>query len=140
MRITTTIFAAVLIVLGAVATDSQSFAQDTCDEGSSSHKLMIHVSDNKPTRVTQKGQPADDVYVCIGDEIEWQLVGSAKQFYVDFINGAPFEGSGKKNSNNNGKISVVVGGSAQPGMSYKYDIGLADGGVLDPRIIVGGDD
>jgi len=121
-------------------TNSQSFAQDTCDEGSSSHKLMIHVSDNKPTRVTQHGQDADDVYVCIGDEIEWQLVGSAKQFYVDFINGAPFEGSGKKNSNNNGKISVVVGGSAQPGMAYKYDIGLADGGVLDPRIIVGGDD
>jgi len=140
MKITTTVFATVLFFLGAMTTDNQSFAQVVCDGTSSSHKLMIHVSDNRPTRVTQAGKNADDVYVCIGDQIEWQLVGSAKQFYVDFIDGAPFEGSGKKNSNNNGKISVVVGGSAQPGMAYKYDIGIADGGVLDPRIIVGGED
>jgi len=137
MKITTTIFALVLIFAGALTTDRQSFAQDSCEGGPGSHKIMIHVSDNRPTRVTQHGQDADDVYVCIGDEIEWQLVGSAKQFYVDFISGAPFEGSGKKNSNSNGKISVVVGGSAQPGMAYKYDIGLVDGGVLDPRIIIG---
>ena len=140
MKITTTIFVSGLFFAAAFLIDGQSFAQGSCGNGAKSHKIMIHVSDNRPTRVTQGGQDADDVYACIGDEIEWQLVGSAKQFYVDFINGAPFEGSGKKNSNNNGKISVVVGGSAQPGMSYKYDIGLADGGVLDPRIIVGGDD
>ena len=139
MKITTAFLAAVLFFLGTMATDSQSFAQDVCDGTPSSHKLIIHVSDNRPTNVTQAGQPADDVYVCIGDQVEWQLVGSAKQFYVDFIDGAPFEGSGKKNSNNNGKISVVVGGSAQPGMAYKYDIGIADGGVLDPRIIIGGE-
>ena len=140
MKITTAILASVLFLAGALTTNSQSFAQSSCEGGPSSYKIMIHVSDNSPTRVTQNGQNADDVYVCIGDQIEWQLVGSAKQFYVDFISGAPFEGSGTKNSNNNGKISVVVGGSAKPGMAYKYDIGLVDGGVLDPRIIVGGED
>ncbi len=139
MKITTTIFSSVLFLACALTTDSQSFAQGSCEGGPSSHKIMIHVSDNRPTRVTQHGQSADDVYVCIGDQIEWQLVGSAKQFYVDFVDGVPFDGAGKKNSNNNGKISVVVGGSAQPGMAYKYDIGLVDGGVLDPRIIVGGE-
>jgi hypothetical protein len=136
MKTTTTIFAAVLFLCVALTTDNESLAQGVCDGEFNSHKLMIHVSDNRPTRVTQAGQSADDLYVCIGDKIEWQLVGSAKQFYVDFLNGAPFDGAGKKNSNNNGKISVVVGGSAQPGMAYKYDIGIADGGVLDPRIIV----
>jgi hypothetical protein len=139
MKITTTVLASVLFFACALTTDSQSFAQGACEGRPSSHKIMIHVSDNRPTRVTQNGQNADDVHVCIGDQIEWQLVGSAKQFYVDFISGTPFEGSGKKNSNSNGKISVVVGGSAQPGMAYKYDIGLVDGGVLDPRIIVGGE-
>ena len=138
MKITTAFFAAVLFFLGTMATDSQSFAQDVCDGTPSSHKLIIHASDNRPTRVTQAGQPADDVYVCIGDQVEWQLVPAGKQFYVDFAGGVPFSGPGEKHSNN-GKISVVIGGSAQPGTAYKYDIGIADGGVLDPRIIIGGE-
>ena len=94
---------------------------------------MIHVSDNKPTTVTHQGDDASDFYVCNGDDVEWQLVGSGKQFWLDFIDGAPFSGGAKKNSNNNGKISVVIDGSAE---SYKYDIGLVDGGVLDPKIII----
>jgi hypothetical protein len=94
---------------------------------------VIHVSDNRPTRVTHQGEDANDFYVCDGDEVEWQLVGSGKQFWVEFIDGAPFSGGEKKNSNNNGKISVVIGGEAQP---YKYDIGIVDGEILDPRIII----
>jgi hypothetical protein len=133
MRITTAISVAVLFVAGALLTGNQPLAQDSCGEGASSYKLMIHVSDNKPTRVTHRGQDADDFYVCNGDEVEWQLVGSNKQYWVDFLDGAPFSGDQKKNSNNNGKISVVIGGSAQ---SYKYDIGLDDGGILDPKIII----
>jgi hypothetical protein len=139
MKITTTIFVSGLFFVAAFMIDGQSFAQDSCGNGAKSLKLMIHVSDNKPTRVTQGGQDADDVYACIGDEIEWQLVGPAKKFFVDFINDAPFDGAVKKISNNNGKITVVIGGSAQPGMAYKYDIGIDGGGVLDPRIIVGDD-
>ena len=133
MKITTTILASVLFLAGAALTNSPSQAQDACGEGPSSYKLMIHVSDNKPTTVTHQGDDASDFYVCNGDEVEWQLVGSGKQFWLDFIDGAPFSGGAKKNSNNNGKISVVIDGSAE---SYKYDIGLVDGGVLDPKIII----
>ncbi len=133
MKITTAITVSVLFLAGAFLTNSQPLAQDACGEDANSYKLMIHVSHNKPTRVTHKGQDADDFYVCNGDEVEWQLVGSEKQYWLNFIDGAPFSGGAKKNSNNNGKVSVVIDGSAQ---SYKYDIGLVDGGVLDPKIII----
>lgn len=134
MKITTTILASVLFLAGALITNNQSQAQGACGEESSSYKLMIHVSENKPTRVTHNGQDADDFYVCNGDEVEWQLVGSDKQYWVNFLDGAPFSGDQRKNSNNNGKVSVVIDGSAQ---SYKYDIGIEGGGVLDPKIIIG---
>ena len=133
MKITTAISISVLFLAGALLTDSQPLAQDACGEGANSYKLMIHVSDNRPTRVTHKGQDANDFDVCNGDDVEWQLVGSNKQYWVDFLDGAPFSGDQKKNSNNNGKISVVIDGSAQ---SYKYDIGLVDGEILDPKIII----
>jgi len=133
MKITSTILVSTLFLAGVLLTDDQPMAQDACDEGASSYKLMIHVSENRPNRVTHKGEDATDFYVCNGDEVEWQVVGSGKQFWIDFINGAPFSGDGKKNSNNNGKVSVVIGGEAQ---SYKYDIGIVDGGVLDPQIII----
>ena len=68
--------------------------------------------------------------------VEWQLVGSAKQYWVDFVNGAPFGGASRRDSNNNGKIQVIIYGDAGP-EGYKYDIGLVDGGLLDPRIIIG---
>lgn len=133
MKITTTILVSAVFLAGALLTNDQPLAQGACGEGANSYKLMIHVSENRPNRVTHQGEDATDFYVCNGDEVEWQLVGSSKQFWVDFIDGAPFSGGGKKNSNNNGKVAVIIGGEAQ---SYKYDIGIVDGEVLDPQIII----
>ena len=133
MKIITTILVSAVFLAGVMLTNDQSLAQDACGEGANSYKLMIHVSENRPTRVTHQGEDATDFYVCNGDEVEWQVVGSDKQFWVDFVNGSPFSGGEKKSSNNNGKISVTIGGEAQ---SYKYDIGIVDGEVLDPQIII----
>ena len=133
MKITITILVSAVFLAGVMLTNDQSLAQDACGEGANSYKLMIHVSENRPTRVTHQGEDATDFYVCNGDEVEWQVVGSDKQFWVDFVNGSPFSGGEKKSSNNNGKISVTIGGEAQ---SYKYDIGIVDGEVLDPKIII----
>ena len=133
MKFSTTLIVSVLFLGGALATDKQSLAQGDCGDGPSSYKLMIHVSDNRPDRVTNKGNDATDFEVCSGDTVEWQLVGSNKQFWVDFLDGAPFSGGERKNSNNNGKISVVIGGEAN---EYPYDIGLVDGEAMDPKIII----
>ncbi len=136
MKITTLVIASILFLAGALVTDSQSLAQGACGGASNSYKLKIHVNNNRPTRVTHNGDDADKFHVCNGDEVEWQLVGSDKQYWVDFLDGAPFSGEQKKNSNNNGKIIVIIDGEPGPD-GYLYDIGLADGDVLDPRIIIG---
>jgi hypothetical protein len=136
MKITSTILASILFLAGSLVISSQSLAQDACGEESNSYKLMIHVNRNKPTKVTHKGKDADKFHVCNGDEVEWQIVGSGKQYWLNFLDGAPFSGGKKKNSNSNGKINVVIDGEAGPD-GYKYDIGIVDGGVLDPRIIIG---
>lgn len=132
----TTILASILFLAGSIVTDSQSLAQGACGGASQSYKLMIHVNDNRPTSVMYKGQDANDFHVCNGDQVQWQLVGSDKQYWVNFLNGAPFSGGQKQDSNSNGKIDVVIAGEAGPA-GYKYDIGIVDGGVLDPRIIIG---
>lgn len=136
MKITTTMFASVLLLVVFLTTSNTSEAQGvTCGEPKT-YKLMVHTRNNTPTKVTIGGKDAFYLYdVCIGDTIEWQIVGPAKKIFVQFAAGTPFNGGGKTDSNNNGKISIVVGDTATAGADYKYDIGLGEN-VWDPRIII----
>ena len=59
----------------------------------------------------------------------------ARKFFINFKQGAPFAGGSIKISNN-GKVTVVIGGDAQRGNTYKYHVGLDGGGELDPHIVV----
>ncbi len=126
----------IVAAIAATAITQNAHAQSPCEGERQSFKLIVRVVSNNPVEVMNSGLNANNLHVCIGDEIEWQLVGAAKQFYVNFVAGVPFDGAGKTNSNNNGKITIVVGGPAEAGESYKYDIGIIGGGVLDPRIII----
>ncbi len=114
-------------------------AANACDGQTELFKLKISVnSDETPFKVTHKGEDAEDLTVCVGDEIEWKLVGQAKKFFVNFGDRAPFpadpDGKHKKNSSND-KITVTVTGPASDD-PYKYDIGIVGGGLWDPRIVV----
>ncbi len=133
---TTLSIAAAIAAFSAIALTQNARAQSACGDEPQSFKLVVRVVTDKPVEVMNAGINANNLHVCIGDEIEWQLVGAAKKFYVNFVAGVPFAGSSKTHSNNNGKITVVIGGPAAAGESYKYDIGIVGGGVLDPRIIV----
>ena len=141
MKITTTMFASVLLLVVSMTASNTSLAQAATCEGPKTYKLMVHTKNNKPTKVTIKnsdGEDKDAFYlsdVCIGDTIEWQIVGPAKKIFVRFAAGTPFNGGGKTDSNNNGKLSIVVGDTATAGADYKYDIGLGEN-VWDPRIII----
>ena len=113
-------------------------ADGACDREPMSFDLKIKVLDNRPVEVTLRGQNAEDLHVCVGDEVEWKLINPANagDFFVSFAGAAPFGGEKRRNSNN-GKIVVTIGGSdAAPGASFKYDIGIDGGGVWDPRIII----
>lgn len=134
MKITTIIIALIVVFGGALTTNNQSFAQ-MCGGEKRTFKLMVHTFNNKPTRVTHKGKDAYYLYdVCVGDEIEWQLVGPKKRFFVRFAANTPFSGGGEKPSSN-GKVMVIIDNNAPPGGDYKYDIGIGTE-VWDPRIII----
>ncbi|MGB5622397.1 MAG: hypothetical protein WBN65_07890 [Gammaproteobacteria bacterium] len=131
LGIITTLVAGVMLAASASARE--------CDGESELLKLKISVTGDQPDKVKDKdGEDAEDFSVCVDDVIEWKLVGQARQFFVDFGDRAPFsvesDGKHKKNSRN-GKIMVIVTGPASD-EPYKYDIGLEDGGVWDPRIKV----
>ena len=129
---------AITMVALALPVFSEPASAAGCERGPELFKLKIKVRDNKPVEVTHRGQDAEDLVVCPGDQIEWKLINpaSAESFFVDFVDGAPFGGDVLKNSNN-GKILVTIGGGdVEPGAVFKYDIGVANGGVWDPRIII----
>ena len=112
---------------------SQAQETDTCERAAKTFKLKIKVKNDKPTKVTKGifGKNADTLNVCRGDTVQWKLNG--KKFYIDFPRTTPF-GTNKKENNN--KITWTISADAARGDSYKYDIGIVGGGVLDPIIIV----
>lgn len=112
-----------------------AFAQDSaCDRGPETFKLKIKVKNDTPTKVVKGffGQNADTLNVCRGDTIEWKF--NSKKFFIEFPGKTPFDE--KKKNSKNGKVTTTVRSDAERGVSYKYDIGIDGGGVLDPIIIV----
>jgi hypothetical protein len=131
--ITTIIAAAGLLGLAAPA-----LADGPCDRGPMTFKLKVKVQQNKPVGVTYRGSDAENLRVCPNDMVEWKLINpaSAGELFIDFKNSAPFSGN-KMRRANNGKVLVTISGpDVRPGASFKYDIGITNGGVWDPRIII----
>ncbi|MBT8090331.1 MAG: hypothetical protein KJO01_09000 [Gammaproteobacteria bacterium] len=135
---TTRIKTTVSTVLATVLLCSINFyavAQETaCDRDPETFKLKIKVKNDTPTKVVKGffGSNADTLNVCRGDTIEWKF--NKKKFFIEFPGKTPFDE--KKKSSKNGKVTTTVRSDAERGVSYKYDIGIDGGGVLDPRIIV----
>lgn len=136
---TTRMRTSALTVLAALLMSTISFhavAQESvCDRGPEKFKLKIKSKNNTPTKVVEGvffGTKANTISVCRGDTIEWRLRN--KSFFIEFPGKTPFD-ENKKNSKN-GKVTTTVSSDAESGVSYKYDIGIDGGGVLDPIIIV----
>jgi hypothetical protein len=137
MKFTTTMIASVLLLGVSLTASNTSMAQSSCD-GPTTHKLMVHTHNDKmPYKVTKGAAEEDafDLLVCIGDTIEWKIVGSGRRFFVRFDPDTPFNGGGETTANSNGKISIVVGDTATIGAEYKYSIGLGDK-LWDPKIVI----
>lgn len=114
--------------------NTESLAQEAC-ESSGNHTIQVRAgSDGKPVLKYQGGS-AEEVNVCIGDTVRWVLTGSDREYLVNFFAGAPFDGAHEVDSNG-GVVSVVIGGSAERGKGYDYDVSFVGGGNLDPRIVV----
>lgn len=134
-RLSLTLLAA---ATGLMAVSSPALADGNCDRDPMTFKLKIKVRQNTPIEVTHRGRDAEELRVCPNDQIEWKLINpaSASELFIDFKSAAPFDGD-KLRKARNGKVLVTIGGpDVRAGMSFKYDIGITDGGVWDPRIII----
>ena len=123
------------VALGALTLGSTSVvAQDTCNNGGN-HTIQVNVGEDGKPILSYRGGSAEEVRVCLGDRVQWVLIGPDRRFFVDFFAGAPFGGEAKRGSAD-GVVHITIGGSAERGSGYDYNVEFADGGELDPRIIV----
>jgi hypothetical protein len=121
--------AAVSAVLLLGSADSNG--QDNCDRGGNHTIQVTEGSDGMP-ELSYRGGSAEDVHVCNGDQVQWVLTGSDREYFVDFTGGAPFPGATKRGSSG-GVVSVTI--DAESG-AYEYGVNFAGGEVFDPRILV----
>ncbi len=119
------------LMLGS--TDSQS--QETCSYGAPNHTIQVRVGEDGNPVLRYSGKPAEGVRVCRGDRVQWELTGPNREFFVDFFQGAPFEGARKRGSDGN-VVSIVIGESADL-RTYDYGLNFAGESPIDPSIIVG---
>jgi len=127
--------AAVALFATMLFGSNASLAQDEC-VSSGNHTIQVNVGQDGNPVLSYRGGSAEEVRVCIGDQVQWVLNGPDRSYFVDFFNGAPIDGARRLGSNNN-VIKITIGGNARRGDSYEYDVKFADGGGIDPRIVVG---
>ncbi len=108
------------------------YAQDPCGGRPETHTLMINVTNNVPSGVRRGNEAADDLYVCPGDTVAWILQG--RGFTINFPGATPFNVNSHRPAA--GRVTAVVRSDVARGASFKYEISVDGGGVLDPRIIV----
>ena len=105
--------------------------QDGC-AGGKLHVIQVSPDgDGNPT-LFMPGASAEELHVCNGDQVQWVLKGSDRDFLVEFISSAPFP-DGTSRGSSGGAILVTI--DAEPG-TYDYDISFAGDEPMDPRIIV----
>lgn len=134
MKIVRGIAVTALVVIAMTLSSTSAYSQDACDRGGN-HTIQVSVGDDGKPVLKYKGGSAEDVYVCLGDQVQWVLADSDRDFLVDFFRGAPFEGAAKRGSSD-GVVAVTIGGGAERGKGYEYNVAFVGGGELDPRIIV----
>lgn len=127
---------ATIAIAGAVSgallfasTDSNS--QGNCDRGGN-HTIQVSEGPDGMPELRYRGGSAEDVHVCNGDQVQWVLTGSDRNYLVDFMGNAPFPGATTRGSSN-GVVSVTI--DAEDG-EYDYGVNFEGEEPMDPRLIV----
>ena len=127
---------ATMAITGAVAgallfASADSRGQDTCDRGGN-HTIQVSEGPDGMPELSYRNGSAEDVHVCNGDQVQWVLTGSNREYLVDFMGNAPFTGAASRGSSN-GVVSVTI--DAEVG-EYEYGVSFEGDEPMDPRIIV----
>jgi plastocyanin len=131
MKILTTLAISTAMAGAWLFMSADATGQDTCDRGGMHTIQVSEGADGKPL-LKYKGESAENVYVCDGDTVRWVLTGSDREYFVDFMDNAPFSGDSKRRSNG-GAVSVTI--KAEPD-EYDYGVNFEGDEPMDPRLIV----
>ena len=131
MKILSGITVAGLMVTGLMFASTDSLSQDACEHGGH-HTIQVRPGEGDKAVLRYRGGSGEYVHVCVGDRVQWVLVGSDRQFFVNFESAAPFPGDTSVGSSD-GVVSVVIAGERG---NYTYGVKLDGGPPIDPHIIV----
>lgn len=126
---TVAVTAAVAVILMLGSADSRG--QGSCARGGN-HTIQVAEGPDGMPALTYRGGSAEDVHVCNGDQVQWVLTGSNREYFVDFMGDAPFPGAAKRGSSE-GVVAVTIDAESR---AYEYGVNFAGGEPFDPRIIV----
>jgi hypothetical protein len=126
---TMAIVGASAVILSLASTDTNS--QGTCNRGGN-HTIQVSEGADGMPALKYRGGSAEEVHVCNGDQLQWVLTGSDREYFVDFMGEAPFPGAAKRGSSS-GVVAVTI--DAESG-AYDYGVNFAGEAPFDPRIIV----
>ena len=87
---TMAIVGASAVILSLASTDTNS--QGTCNRGGN-HTIQVSEGADGMPALKYRGGSAEEVHVCNGDQLQWVLTGSDREYFVDFMGEAPFPGA-----------------------------------------------
>ena len=131
MKISNAIAVAGIGIAAVLLFSTDSNSQGTC-QGGGNHTIQVSPGDDDSASLQYRGGSAENVHVCSGDQVQWVLTGSDRDFFIDFFDGAPFPGAAKRGSSN-GAVAVQI--DADSG-AYNYGVNFAGDEPMDPVIIV----
>ena len=123
-----------IAITGAVAgvllfASADSNGQEDC---AGNHTIQVSPGTDGMPELTYRGGSAEEIRVCNGDQVQWVLRGSDREYFVDFMGNAPFSGAARRGSSD-GVVSVTI--DAELG-SYDYGVNFDGDEPMDPRLIV----
>lgn len=131
MKIIKTLAITVVVAGALLFAGPESNGQGTCDRGGN-HTIQVSEGPDGMPELTYRGGSAEDVHVCNGDQVQWVLTGSDREYLVDFMGNAPFPGAASRGSSG-GVVSVTI--NAEDG-EYEYGVSFEGEEPMDPRLIV----
>jgi hypothetical protein len=129
MKILNTIAGAIAIAAVMLLASTDSSSQENC---AGNHTIQVSPGTDGMPELTYRGGSAEEIRVCNGDQVQWVLRGSDREYFVDFMGNAPFSGAARRGSSD-GVVSVTI--DAELG-SYEYGVNFDGDEPMDPRLIV----
>ncbi len=133
MKIMSGIVVTGLMLAALMLASTESISQEACNHGPN-HNIQVSVGEDGNPVLRYRGEPAEGVHVCRGDQVQWELTGPNREFFVDFFAGAPFDGATRLGSDGN-VVRIEIGNSVDR-RAYDYGLNFADEPEMDPSIIV----